>query len=158
LSVLKSKAKSKNARPRAFLAAFRLTGSVTRAAEAAGIEKTAHYRWLKHEPYAKAFADACEQFGDTLEGEAIRRANEGVLEGVYYQGAPCGAIRVYSDGLMQFLLKGFKPEKYGNKLQAEVNVTGTLDLVDRLNAARKRAAKLNEPKGGKPEPEDPEGS
>lgn len=93
-----------------------------RAADAVKIERTLHYRWLKSsEKYTAAFKRAKEEFGDVLEGEAIRRANEGTLEPVFYQGAACGAIRVYSDGLMQFLLKGAKPEKYGNKAAIEVS-------------------------------------
>ncbi len=103
-----------NAKARAFLAAFRLTGSVTRAADAVKIERTLHYRWLKQSGrYASDFRKAADEFADALEGEAIRRANEGVLEPVFYQGKAAGAIRVYSDGLMQFLLKGLKREKYG---------------------------------------------
>src|ERR1700722_1270838 len=119
-----------NQKARAFLAAFRLTGDITRAAKAASIERTHHYRWIKQsESYAKDFALACEEVGDVLEGEAIRRANEGVLEAVFYQGAPCGAIRVYSDGLMQFLLKGFKPAKYAARVSAELSGPGGGPIV-----------------------------
>lgn len=113
------------AKARAFLAAYKLTGSVTRAADAVKIDRALHYRWLHQSPkYAGAFRRASEEFADALEGEAIRRANEGVLEAVFYQGAPCGAIRVYSDGLTQFLLKGMKPEKYSTRVSAEVTGPG----------------------------------
>lgn len=116
---------SGNAKARAFLAAFRLTGDITRSAKAVPMDRTLHYRWLKQsEAYAKAFSAACDEFGDALEGEAVRRANEGVLEPVFYQGKPCGVIRVYSDGLMQFLLKGFKPAKYAQRVSAEVSGPG----------------------------------
>lgn len=127
-----------NARPRAFLAAYRKLGSIARAADAAGVERTAHYRWLTHEKYAAAFATAQENFADALEGEAVRRSMEGVLTAIFYQGQPVGAERVFSDGLTMFLLRGMKPAKYGAKLSTELNVTGSLDLVERLNAARKR--------------------
>lgn len=128
---------------------------MVRAADAAKIERTLHYRWLTNsDGYRKAFANAQERFADALEGEAIRRSNEGVLEPVFYQGVACGAIRVFSDGLTQFLLRGMKPAKYGNKISAEVNVTGTLDVVDRLNAARKRIAddSLNSAEERQPRP------
>lgn len=116
---------SATANARAFLAAFRLTGNITKAADAAKIERTMHYRWLRSSPsYKKAFTDAHAEVGDMLEGEAIRRANEGVLEPVYYQGVACGAIRVYSDGLMLSLLKAFKPEKYRERVSAEVSGPG----------------------------------
>lgn len=128
-----------NAKARAFLAAFRLTGSIVRAADAAGVERTIHYRWLKNEKYAAAFHEAYVQWGDMLEGEGIRRAHEGVLEPVFYQGAACGAIRKYSDGILMRMLPRFKPE-YALHFSAAVSVTGSLDLVERLNAARKRTA------------------
>lgn len=127
-----------NARPRAFLAAYRRLGCIARAAAACGIDRTLHYRWLKHEKYAAAFATAQEHFADALEGEAARRSFEGVLTPIFYQGEPVGAERVFSDGLTMFLLRGMKPEKYSAKIQADLNVTGSLELVERLNAARKR--------------------
>jgi hypothetical protein len=126
------------AKAHAFLAAYRITGSVVLSAEAAKVEKTIHYRWLKNEAYARDFAAADAEFGDVLEACAIARAKDGVLEPVFYQGAPCGAIRKYSDGLMGRLLTRFKPEKYAARVDANVKLSGTLDLVERLNAARKR--------------------
>lgn len=135
--------KNANAKARAFLAAFRITGSVVLAAEAVPVDKTMHYRWLRNENYAKAFAGAEAEFGDMLEAAAIARAKDGVLEPVFYKGKPCGAIRVYSDGLMVHLLKRFKPEKYAARVDANVNVTGSLDIVERLNASRKRMAALD---------------
>jgi hypothetical protein len=113
-----------NAKARAFLAAFKITGSVVLAASAAGVEKTIHYRWLRNESYAKAFAQAEAEFADVLEAAAIARAKDGMLEPVFYQGAPCGAIRKYSDGLMVHLLKRFKPEKYAARVNAELSGPG----------------------------------
>lgn len=128
-----------NAKARAFLAAYRQTASITKAAAAAKIDRTMHYRWLSSESYRTAFKAAQEEAAELLEDEAVRRATEGTLEPVFYQGIKCGAVRRYSDGLMQFLLRGFKPDKYRQSIHADVNVTGTLDLVQRLNAARRRA-------------------
>ena len=108
------------AKARAFLAAFRLTGSVVLSAAAAGVEKTIHYRWLRNEKYAADFARAEAEFGDVLEAAAIARALDGVKEPVFYQGAPCGVIRKYSDGLMLALLKRYKPDRYA----ARTEVTG----------------------------------
>ena len=139
-------------RTRAFLAAYLETGSITRAAEAAGIQRQQHYRRLKEDPqYAAAFEEAREQFGDALEEEAIRRAREGVEEPVYYQGVVCGGIQRYSDGLMQFLLRGVKPEKYRER--KEIQHTGAVEIVERLKAARKRMARIKNDTGeGKPGP------
>jgi hypothetical protein len=132
-----------NAKARAFLAAYRRCANITRAAEAAGIEKTIHYRWLKQsEAYAADFREAQEQAAQVLEDEAVERATIGVYEPTIYQGeftypmiervdaetgevtlerskVPVGVYKK-SDGLMQFLLRGFKPEKY----RSAVEVTG----------------------------------
>jgi hypothetical protein len=68
-----------NPRMYAFLAAYvESCGSVTRAAEAAGIARASHYTWLHDPDYAAAFAVAKEQAADALVDEATRRASEGL--------------------------------------------------------------------------------
>jgi hypothetical protein len=47
----------------------------------------------------------------------IERAGEGWLEDVYYQGGVCGQVRRFDSGLLQFLLRGMMPEKYGSKTE-----------------------------------------
>jgi hypothetical protein len=76
---------------------------------------------------------------DQLEREAIRRAVRGVLEPVLYKGEVVmhrdevtGASeplmqRRYSDGLLQFLLKGRRSEIYGDKTKVEGSVGLELD-------------------------------
>lgn len=119
------------AKARAFLAAYRQTASITKAAAAAKIDRTIHYRWLADANYKKAFEAAAEQAAQVLEDEAVRRATEGILEPVFYQGVKCGAVRRFSDGLLQFLLRGFRPGKYsrteltgagGGPLEATITV------------------------------------
>lgn len=111
---------SGRAKARAFLAAFKISGSVVLSAKAAGVEKTIHYRWLRNKHYAHDFAQAETEFGDMLETSAIRRAMAGTLEPVFYQGVKCGAIRKFSDGLMVHLLKRFKPDQYVSRVSAEL--------------------------------------
>jgi hypothetical protein len=109
-----------NATARAFLAAVAKTGNITRAAAIAGCSRQRHYQWLyRIEEYEKAFADAMDQAADLLEAEARRRAVEGVIEPVFYQGATVGAIRSYSDTLLIFLLKGARPEKFRDRHHVE---------------------------------------
>src|SRR5215831_1440150 len=50
-------------------------------------------------------------------GDSGREASVGWEEDVFYQGAKCGTVTRYDSGLMQLLLKGFLPEKYGNKTE-----------------------------------------
>lgn len=108
-------------RKKAFLAAYRATANKSKAAEAAKISRASHYKWLNDDPqYVIDFEQACKDAADLLEDEAIRRAHEGVIEPVFYQGKPAGAIRKYSDTLLMFLLRGFRPEVYRERGSLEL--------------------------------------
>ena len=95
---------------RAFLAAYRESGSITKAAEAAKISRRLHYYWYESPLYKAAFDKAEIETGDIYEDEAKRRGVEGTLEPVFYKGKPCGAIRRHSDFLLAMILRRFKPE------------------------------------------------
>lgn len=110
----------KISKKKAFLAAFAECGNITRAAEIVKMDRRLHYGWLEKDPaYAAAFTDAEEHAADRLEQEARRRAVEGTLKPVFYQGEQCGVIREYSDTLLIVLLKGVRPEKYKERISAE---------------------------------------
>lgn len=128
-------------RTAAFLAGYRATGNITRAAEIAGISRDMHYRRMKTDPEYKRVFEENERIAiGVLEDEATRRAVEGVQEPVIYQGNLCYepvmdidgrpvldiegnprlkplVIRKYSDSLLQFLLRGARPEKYRERFQ-----------------------------------------
>lgn len=142
-----------NLKARAFLAAFRVTASITRSAEAAGIARDLHYRWLKDSKgYAAAFAEARVQAGQALEDEAVRRAHEGVFVPNVWKGGftyaeseyevdaeasterrkvyrlkdgakPLGVIE-YSDTLLLALMKGALPDKYRERAAVEIPGSG----------------------------------
>lgn len=122
-----------------FLAAFALGATMTSAAERAGIDRTTVYRLIEsNEEFAAKFADAEKQSADLLEQEARRRAIEGVKEPVIYQGKLMGVwlneqgeavaentpgaklipltVNKPSDLLMIFLLKGRRPEVFGERV------------------------------------------
>lgn len=124
--------KQAHANADAFLAAYRLTGSITEAAAAAKIDRRLHYRWLDSPAYKEAFEKAKLEAGDMLEDVAIKRVREGTLEPVFYQGAICGSKRYYDSGLMQFLLRGLKPEKYGSKTEVTGAGGGPVDITVRF--------------------------
>lgn len=142
-----------NLKARAFLAAFRVTASITRSAQAAGIARDLHYRWLKDSKgYAAAFAEARVQAGQALEDEAIDRATRGVFEPNIWKGDFCyppseyeldaeaslNGRKVYklkenakplgvwkkSDGLLMFMLKGALPDKYRERAAVEIPGSG----------------------------------
>lgn len=103
----------------AFLLAYSQTLNVASSAEAAGISRESHYRWLKDDPtYAERFDAARIQAFKRAEAEGFRRAVDGVER---YRIAGGELIpdpdnpgqfmreRVYSDSLLQFMLKGNDP-------------------------------------------------
>jgi hypothetical protein len=116
-------------RQTAFIAEYAKTGNITRAAERVGISKEIHYQWMKKFPkYVEAFREAKNIAAEYLESVAVERASEGWLEPVYYQGASCGEVRRYSDGLMMLLLRGMMPEKYGyNKTEVTGPAGGPIE-------------------------------
>lgn len=86
----RSKRRSLTARQSAFLAVYAQIGWVTRAAEAIGITRQAHYLWLKTKPaYAEAFRRTDRDLCDNLLGLAIQKALVGVPEPVTYKGKLC---------------------------------------------------------------------
>ena len=148
-----------------FLAAFRQAGTITEAAEAAGIHRQRHSEWMQQPAYAAEFADAKEEHADRLEAEAIRAAIEGWEEPVIYQGQlqytpvldrdgqpikdpsdPKGkrilfkpfTVRKKNPTLLMFLNKGARPEKFRDNVKIE-HAGDVQHLVDRLLAGRARA-------------------
>ncbi len=106
----------------AVLAAYPHTGTVKQACETANVARGSHYEWLKTDPeYAAAFEDAREQFTESLEAEAVRRAREGYEEPVFHNGKIIGHRRRFSDLLMIFLLKANNPDRYRETIRQEHN-------------------------------------
>lgn len=122
----------------AFLSALRENGVVRYACEAVQIGRQTAYDARTADPeFAAAWERALEDAADLLEQEAVRRARIGVREPVIYQGHLCGqwvtedgevvaentpgsklvplGVTKYSDGLLMFLLKGMRSDKYRDK-------------------------------------------
>lgn len=131
---------------RKFILALSILGNKTRAARAVGVSPMVPWMWRKQED--KNFNDAYERAmriaAELHEDEMYRRASEGVLEPVFQGGRLVGSIRKYSDTLLIFALKGAMPEKYGDKTKIEHS--GTIDVAERLRAARERVFKRGEKK------------
>jgi hypothetical protein len=96
-----------------FLSALRESGNVVRAAREAGIGVSTAYQLSKHPDYTEIFeaakAEGEQALAYRLLEEARRRAEEGVLEPVFYQGQEVGMVRKYSDNLLMFKIKGLMP-------------------------------------------------
>ncbi len=117
-----------------FTEALRLMGNVSGAARAVGIGRGTAYRWRDDSAEFKGLWDeAIDEATDSLEGEAWRRATEGVAKPVYQNGQLVGHIQQYSDTLLIFLLKGHRPERYKERAQVEVMAQpDTTDARERL--------------------------
>jgi hypothetical protein len=113
------------------LDAIATTGNLKRACEQTGISAANHYSWIKRDPaYAAAYEDAANEAADMLEAEAFRRGHDGVDKPVFYQGAECGAVREYSDGLLTLLLKARRPTVFGDKIKQEIIEKHELQDID----------------------------
>lgn len=101
--------RAKRAKAR-FLSALTQSGVVTDAARGAGVSRDLLYTWRQRDPkFAAAWEDAWEAGTDRMEAEAIRRAVEGVEEPIFQGGVEVGKRRIYSDGLLKFLLQCRRP-------------------------------------------------
>jgi|SRR5262245_24976732 len=116
----------------AFLTALAACGNVRQAARTIHAAPDTVYAHRKTDP---AFAEAWEQalhaaMDIVLEPEAIRRAVQGVERAVFHRGEQVGVQREYSDTLLIFLLKGWKPDRY--KERSEVFHRNAVELLRKL--------------------------
>ncbi len=104
----------------AFLRVLARRGNVTDACEAADIERSTAYDRRNNYPEFKALWEEAEKkAADFLESTAWKRATEGTEKPVWYKGEQVGTELEYSDGLLMFLLKGNKPEKFKERTETE---------------------------------------
>lgn len=108
-----------------FLLAMAKTGNISHACRAAKLSRAVHYLWMKQdEEYTHAFALAKEIHRDAIQAESYRRAVEGIERPVYQAGALVGTELVYSDKLLEVMLRGSDPDTYQRK---QIEVSGTVD-------------------------------
>lgn len=126
-----------------FLATLEESCHVRNSAKAAGIPTATLYAWKREdEAFAAAWDEALDRGADALEGEAVRRARDGVERPVFQGGKQVGTVTEYSDNLLIFLLRGARPAKYGNR-SAELGDGQTYgELV--AGAAARGAQRLTE--------------
>ena len=106
----------------AFLAALATSPDVSAAAAHAGINRTTAYAARKRNPrFAGQWDAALGVAIDHAEGEAYRRAVEGVEKPVYQGGELVGHIREHSDTLLIFLLKAHRRALYGEVSRHELS-------------------------------------
>jgi len=97
-------------------------------------------QWVASEPEAAQAVHNAQRLGwATLESEAIRRAT-GYDEEVWFQGEMVGTKRVYSDGLLQTLLKarvpGHREDQALSRPMVQVNVLPRATTYEEWQAQR----------------------
>lgn len=107
-----------------FLRVLAETANLKLACQSAGYRNMgAINRALETDPgFAEAFKEASRSAGDFIESEAVRRAVQGVKKAVYYKGEIIDWEVIYSDALLQTLLKAAKPDKYADRSKHETNI------------------------------------
>ena len=134
-----------------WLEAHRKYGIITVTCRKTKIGRSTVYEWLESDSdFVKKKEDAEKEAIELLEGEARRRAFQGTLKPVFYQGERCGSIREYSDSLAMFILKAKKPE-YRDRVTTEmVTPNGGIDINVYNLTPEERRARINEliAKGG----------
>jgi len=112
---------------RAYVAALAVTGAWGKAAVHAEVSRTSVFRWKRE---SVAFREACELAmecaSELLEDEARRRAVDGVVKREKRDGDGNLLEReiVYSDKLLELLLKASNPSKYNRAAVQDPTATG----------------------------------
>ena len=136
--------KSTPSRVAVFLEAYAGSGSVTAAAKAAGVHRTTHYLRAKNDPkYRQAVEDVEQHVAQQIEDACVTRAIHGSKRQLFWRGKPMKAknghliYEVEWDTTLQLgMLKRFRPALYREHVVQEH--TGSINLVERLEAARAR--------------------
>lgn len=110
------------ARQAAFVQKLAETGSVRQAAASVNMSRVSCYN-LKNHPQGVDFARAWDAAMDMgiqhLKDIAFERAVEGRLEPVWQAGKLAGHKRVYSDGLLMFLLRQYGTDANGRNVTVQ---------------------------------------
>ncbi len=110
-------------RQREFIATLAATGIVTQAARSIGASLEALYKIRGRtgaEGFAAAWDAAVERGYSRLEDCALERAIAGEERPVVWDGRVVATWKRYDTGLLMFLLRQRRPEKYGNVRLADL--------------------------------------
>jgi hypothetical protein len=104
-----------------FLEHLAKTANVTESAKLIGMARNSMYDARdRDESLRQAWDEAIEIATDALEKEARRRALQGWDEPVFYRGEQVGKMRIYSDRMLELLLKAHRPYKFKETVRQEL--------------------------------------
>jgi hypothetical protein len=100
----------------AFIEALAETGIVEEACRRVGMSRTSADNLRRRPcgaPFRRAWQTAIDYALYRVEENAHRRALEGVARPIFYKGEQVGEWRYYDERLTAFLLRCYRPERYG---------------------------------------------
>jgi len=114
-----------------FLSHLAMHGSPSKAAAHVGLGKRAVFLAAQKYPDFRAqWNIAREIYMEFIaEDEVRRRAIDGLLKDVWYQGRKVGKERVYDSGLAIAYLKANMPEKYTERKEIKTDISGKVGVV-----------------------------
>jgi hypothetical protein len=136
-----------------FVETLAAKGTLIAAVDAVGCSRQQAYDLRKNDPtFAEECEIAMERYRNVLVAEAHRRAVEGTDKPVVHEGAITDTYKVYSDRLLELMLKRHIPE-FREKTEAKVEHSGTVenhvlnlaDLTREERAALRVLAKAAKP-------------
>lgn len=138
-----------------FLEAFAKVGTVYSAVivlrdKGVKINRRSLYEWRdRDEAFADAWDVASDEASDVLEDAARRRAVDGDEEPVFFEGEKIGVKHRRSDRLLEFLLKGRRPEIFGDRLaigpQGSIRQSDADEVLELLTEIANRKASAPDP-------------
>ena len=103
----------------AFIEALAETGIVEEACRRVGMSRTSADNLRRRPcggPFRRAWQAAVDYALYRLEEDAHRRGREGVVRTIFHKGEQVGEYRHYDERLTMFLLRSYRPERYGEPL------------------------------------------
>ena len=104
---------------RAFIEALAETGIVEEACRRVGMSRTAADNLRRRPcgaPFRRAWQAAVDYALHRVEESAHRRGRDGVARPIFHKGEQVGEDRHYDERLTMFLLRSYRPERYGKAL------------------------------------------
>lgn len=119
------------ARKRRFLNEFRQSGNLTEAARRAGVHRSTPYRWAEWDSDFKVLMEQAENEAvDRIELVAHNLATGKYMRMVVSAGKVLGEEAIYSEKMIEMLLRARRPERYNQKQQIEHS--GSLRSIQEL--------------------------
>ena len=103
----------------AFIEALAETGIVEHACRRVGMSRASAddlRRRPDGAPFRRAWQIAVDYANYRIEEEAHHRSRHGVARPIFYKGEQVGEYRHYDERLTMFLLRSYRPERYGKAL------------------------------------------